>query len=481
MSREADFKWCDREHEAAVCLEFRGSEVPGKILYTPDSGIALACSSVTYSISDALGNIFGDKKYGTLHARTTAGKRITLFDSFISNQVHSESGLSEFALASNSMVYGASVKCPDDPVVNWIQVGFTSLSAWSWSPAVRLSVELDASTNRLSRLVADAARTCTSGFCDRMSREVFAVCNDVRSKNIEGDRGVSLIEDRVVRYSTGSAMSVNKVMDAVFSMQSLLTVLCGHQVYVQFVGMSVGVEDPCFANLLLPYPQPRGSLESSVNKAKLEVLTNEFVLREQLFEIWSKWKKLWSDQREALELMMHTDIYHGHSSAFEFLAITQSLERYHRSKYSGLYMPADEYQEAVAQMVASIPGVISPDHRTSLKSRLKYGNEISLRSRFGQVLGDLPKEVSDYLIGDPKQFANKVIDTRNYLTHYSDELKSASLTGVELHYATRVIKWVLGFSILSDLGIETGRPLDRFKSIYRHRHVVDLVKSRLRK
>jgi hypothetical protein len=120
----------------------------------------------------------------------------------------------------------------------------------------------------------------------------------------------------------------------------------------------------------------------------------------------------------------------------EFLSLMHVLEGFHRSLYPGLYMPGDAYENIKQSLYAAIPPDISSSHRSALKSRIAYGNEISLRRR----LNDLAKHLS--LIVRKRIFGNEDgsvpgqwVDTRNFYSHWDPNSKANLLENNELIHA----------------------------------------------
>jgi len=107
----------------------------------------------------------------------------------------------------------------------------------------------------------------------------------------------------------------------------------------------------------------------------------------------------------------------------EFLILTQVLEAYHRRMYAGEYMDTETYKEAVYPLlIKAIPSDLHKDHKESLKSRMQYGYDFSLRKRLNQIVTTVLEPyqtIVEPLIRDKKSFISSLVDTRNYLTHYN--------------------------------------------------------------
>lgn len=98
----------------------------------------------------------------------------------------------------------------------------------------------------------------------------------------------------------------------------------------------------------------------------------------------------------------------------KFLTLIQALEAYHRRTIGGFERPIDEHKQREQEILLSAPD----QYRHWLKEKLQWSNELSLRKRL-KDLWDKHSSLLEKHIRDGN-FLNKVIDIRNYLTHYSD-------------------------------------------------------------
>ena len=147
-------------------------------------------------------------------------------------------------------------------------------------------------------------------------------------------------------------------------------------------------------------------------------------------------------------------------SDFKFLTLAQAVETYHRRVFGGKYQPDEQYLDGLYRtLVNAIPSDIEKDFRDSLKQgKLRYANEYSFRKRLELLTAHIVEIVPLTFIEDgsrQKEFAQKVSDTRNYLTHYSPELKEKSAsTGKEYHELTDKLRAIMEICFLEELGFE---------------------------
>lgn len=141
----------------------------------------------------------------------------------------------------------------------------------------------------------------------------------------------------------------------------------------------------------------------------------------------------------------------------EFLSLIQALESYHRRMMGGAYMDKDDYKPYAESLYSQISSDISSSHRSSLKNRIKYGYEFSLRKRLKEII-EKYNSIASPIISNKEHFIEDVVNTRNYFTHLDDNGKESAVLGIlDLDKLTRKIKFLLEICFLEELGFEFER------------------------
>lgn len=172
--------------------------------------------------------------------------------------------------------------------------------------------------------------------------------------------------------------------------------------------------------------------------------------------------KIWVEKTETLKPVYNlyfAGIYRSTYPENEFLNLTQAIETYHRRIYGGEYISENVYLNGLYKILTdAIPHDISVDFWSSLqKGKLRYAHEYSLWKRIfllsQHVSENLP---ATFLNGGKAQsdYAERIANTRNYLTHYSPELKEkAIIGGKELFEVNNQLGMIINFCFLEQLGI----------------------------
>jgi hypothetical protein len=136
-----------------------------------------------------------------------------------------------------------------------------------------------------------------------------------------------------------------------------------------------------------------------------------------------------------------------------FLSLVQGVEAYHRRALGTLELPEEEHERRVGEIVGAAPDA----HKDWLRGKLAYSNEPGLRKRLAEIMRQDP-EVMKPIFGNSSKkregFMYKVVETRNYLTHYDESKKDAAATWQELYELTERLKSVLEACLLREVGFE---------------------------
>jgi len=82
-------------------------------------------------------------------------------------------------------------------------------------------------------------------------------------------------------------------------------------------------------------------------------------------------------------------------------------------------LPEEEHAKRLEEIIKAAPS----QHKEWLKNKLAYSNEPSLRKRLKEIFNEIRDVIPKEIFPDEEYFIGKVVDTRNYLTHYDKRLK----------------------------------------------------------
>jgi len=249
--------------------------------------------------------------------------------------------------------------------------------------------------------------------------------------------------------------------DLISNLQTLLTLLIGTPVYTKSLiaeGLSVNqfgmrkrikiyrvLTNPHIISELYPF-QLRSSFSELIafqSKDYFKLIVNNWFEKIEIF-------------RPVYELI-GTNYYNPSMYLhIRFQTWLQGIEAFHRRACYGKYISDDNYKPICKQLEAAIPTTIESGFRESLKSRIKYGNEFSLRTRLRLIWDREPLSWFKLIMGKPnKKIINRIVENRNYLTHYDESNKKEIFTENELHNINRKLEALITIMLLEELGAPT--------------------------
>ena len=138
------------------------------------------------------------------------------------------------------------------------------------------------------------------------------------------------------------------------------------------------------------------------------------------------WMEAYEKVAPALDLYFLAKMGAQPSWEARFLALAQGLEVYHRRTSTEKRMDDTEFEELVKNLTDQCP----EEYRKWLGDKLNYGNEVSLRKRLRSII----KPFKDVMGNRTKRdkLIDRIVNTRNYLTHYDLSLESKAAKDEEL-------------------------------------------------
>ncbi len=133
--------------------------------------------------------------------------------------------------------------------------------------------------------------------------------------------------------------------------------------------------------------------------------------------VFNNWLRAYEIMAPALSLYFSTKNGAQKYLDGKFLALAQGLETYHRRTSDEKLMDSSEFDSLVSTISESCP----EEYFEWLSGRLMHGNEINLGKRLKRIIEPFKDKLGSKK--ERSKLLRKIVDTRNYLTHYSENLK----------------------------------------------------------
>jgi len=146
-------------------------------------------------------------------------------------------------------------------------------------------------------------------------------------------------------------------------------------------------------------------------------------IRENAAEIFNRWLDAYGVIEPSLNLYFASKTGAHKYLNGKFLSLAQGLETYHRRTSNETQMAEEEYEALVSNILETCP----IEKKKCLSERLKYGNEINLRTRMKRVIEPFKKYIGSSNVRS--KMIRSIVNTRNYFTHY-DGVRPDFLAGL---------------------------------------------------
>jgi hypothetical protein len=185
-------------------------------------------------------------------------------------------------------------------------------------------------------------------------------------------------------------------------------------------------------------------------------------IREDIPIVVPRWFERCTQLRTVTNLFTAT-YYNEHLFLeFQFLSLAQAIELFSRLTTNSLYLSQGDYEKIRQVIAKAIPPGIDSDLRRSLLSRLKYGNEHSLRKRIKALLMGLEENTRALICNHVDGYVDRLVATRNRLTHYGDDPSSDAWTSSEWFHAIQSMRVLMSILLLKEVGLTEQRIREGF-------------------
>ena len=384
---------------------------------------------------------------------TDNGQVCTLFRNFETQNQMNFPGIQKSIIESQYLFVGKHYNTTDDICFSSFQANFTNLENWLVKRPFSMEIPKDAKTGEWK---------LTHKWPDEFISNI-----EVLNSTIESTHEFKTDGD-LTRNATWKSKAYLKIIPkkqehfkwfwkVIYDLCNFLTLLIGDTTYIVSVkaygdDIEITPEQKTKETIEVFFTQKKPGLNEGIHP--FEMIIPFPRISDKIERVMSLWFSKAQNLRSVYDLFFGTFYNPGMYRQFHFLSLIQAIESYHRVTKGGKYISDDSWQTYRKTLADHIPAELDSGHRESLKSRIKYGNEYSLRKRLSELLCTIDKKSLLVLFPSKNFLAGTVVDTRNYLTHYDVELKDSSLKGADLYWANQRLRIFLTLLLLKDIEIE---------------------------
>ncbi len=407
-----------------------------------------------------------------IHGISDNGQVCTLFKNIESSSRLNFPGIQKSIIESQYLFIGKHFKTAEEIIFSSLKVNFTNLENWL---AIRpFSIEFpDNKENTDWKL--------TYKWPTEFKARLVEIESIVESTH-EFNTGGNLIREAIwkskayLKITPDNAKKFEWYWGLIYDLCNLLTLLIGETTFISSVkafgdDVQITPDRKEKEKIELFFTQKKTSINKEVHL--FEMILPFPRISETIPNVLSLWFTKARHLRSVYDLFFGTFYNPGMYLQFQFLSLMQALESFHRVTKGGKYLSNEDWKPFRAKLANGISAELDSGHRESLKSRIKYGNEYSLRKRIGELLETLDEKTLSILSPTVKYFTGVIVDTRNYLTHYDDELKDVALKNADLYWANQRLKILITILLLKEIGIQENLIIDSMRENNKIRQILN--------
>ncbi len=191
-------------------------------------------------------------------------------------------------------------------------------------------------------------------------------------------------------------------------------------------------------------------------------------VRERFPSVIARWLTLAQEYRSILNVFF---VNHYDRSRFvdqRFLDLARAAEAYHRKRYGRSDRAKEDHETRVSEILA----VTRDEHREWLAERLEHSDEATLRHRLRQLIQDHDAVMAPFGGGDRKALINRLVKTRNELTHLTEEGAAVTPNLREIFEMNEVLGVLFEACLLRELEFPVDRVAHMFAEYPRYQWAV---------
>ena len=423
------------------------NRIAGRLSFNPDTGGQLSL----------LGDFDGFERLGkmgdqiTIHGISESGKQYSLFECWKNSSSLVSSGFRSSGYLVNTIIKGHFFQNLDDIRFDSFRVYFKNLDDWLGQVILFITFPKGIETSTNSYSLEYKPESLPEYNLPNFGKIEFLYSHNIHSEHLPYIHNFTAKTEFYVKFIPESPASYDDILNRYSSdFCNFLTLVIQNPSYpykiigfINSINMELGgtsYPTPIEIYQDLNYLKP---IEKRIPPH--ELLFSYRTIQTGFSEYYQNWIRLSRSIKPSIDLYFSTQYRKSLYLEDSFQKVIQAIEVYHRrsEKYRGEFCTKEEYNPLLKSFLDQIPiNKIDDDFRNSLKNKLSYNYQYSLRKRIQDLLVSCIDEYGDIISGlyeKPSVWAKKVADRRNFLTHRE---KDQEIDYHELHL------WMLQGSLL---------------------------------
>lgn len=420
-------------------------QLAGKLHYYDGDFIKL---ELIGSLFDLFDKEFKNEDAFTIHGINIGGKPITLLNCIEENHQINFPGIETHKISSNSMFIGAHFKNESDLIFKSASFRIDNLEEWVNISGFKINSDYQQSKINFEYQLPKPEKI--------YSNRKFDIWIDFFTKEYKISKKClnkfDLEQYVELRIDFSANTHINEILELLNIIIRFLTLVITKPVEIKTISLVSNTNE--FA--LERYNKFKDKIDYINSHVKCYLNENTIKCYDMIFsypaiknkfqEVLNKWFLSYENLEPVFNLFFATIFNSKLYTNDIFLNLIRAIESYHRRVYDINEISKEECAKRIKELIE-----IKPEYKEWLNIRLKYAFELTLRKRLKKLFSEFDNLFNDY-ISDSKIFSDRLTDTRNYYTHFDENLKQNCFHGLELYYAGLKLKILLIACFLKELG-----------------------------
>lgn len=428
-----------------------GHQVGGTLTFDPENRAVLKLLGLTEELGPSIAAaLTGSRPVENIYGVTKKGKPVTLLRAF---NVHSNlnmPGIPTETWKSNLLVIGLHLSDEEkDEVFSKSYVRFDGIEEWLGHRPFKSEND-----RKESRLTITANIPRETPFADHADFKVTLVGRIYPSNEPATHYSLDLRSQLGIEPHSPKSLAWH--LSRAVRLQELASLCTGHHLTMLAFELRGPAEE--VGNVKLPVEVHFYSALANDDAESRPKHEAPLISGPELISFNADAVQSWFDQYEifnpAIALFFTVTGQKQMFTNIRLLLTIQALEVFHRRTTAHGVMGEDEFASFYEKLVPAIPDPGDKRMKEKLLGTCRYLNELSLGQRLREIVADLSASFGHTPPAFDKKGIRKLVDTRNYYTHFSKELENRKMqSGGEMYWASRRIILLLSLLFLQRLGV----------------------------
>jgi hypothetical protein len=425
-------------------------KIAGRLTFSPEGPAELDLNGTFHETPGSLGSFSSPVIFGT----SPDGKCYTVGDAHeFTLEIYVGCGATS-KFFYNQLFVGKEFVDPQSIKFESAMVGITELG--SWLDRDPFKIERDAMGGRIPRFAVEYTTPKSKSIRVEALEASFGIESSWSVHNEYQERTIR--HEDSLRIKPRRKQSLEWYLAAILKFRILMSLLVGEPVNLTAIRLCPRRQKASQQGLTPDREYLDLCIRQLGKKKDKEVLPHEIpfpypALRKDLRMILDNWYNKAERMRTLYGLHFGVQVNKGTPVDFQFLALIQAIESYHRETGTDKYMSEIQYAPVREALVKAIPVSVGSDHRAALKKRIEFGNEYSLQKRLRLTLRRIPRKSVDMITYGDQKFVARVVATRNYLTHRDKSQTKDVLDSKGMFNVCEGLKLLITYLLLRECGL----------------------------